>query len=268
MMTQTWDRVVYEGNGTEIGTEPLRGLINGDHAVVVLRGLLPAEVFAENKQRILPLRDAAAVTQYVNGSLTLIGVFLVRYLSHVDDYFQDARAADEVRASLGFDLTVRVRAKLREVLGLHRFDVAAEPDGRQYASSNLRICRDTVGTPLHNDNIMRDGASSGLVLSRLRHQLSCVVCLQGCERGGELSIYQKPWRPADEIYKIPNGLGYDMGVVAGTAAHNFRPETGDIYLLNPTYYHAVEPAYGVDRITLGFFFGFFDDRLQDGVTWV
>lgn len=157
---------------------------------------------------------------------------------------------------------------MRDTFGLHRFEIATEPDGRQYASSNVRIYTDTVDTPLHNDNIMRDGASSGLVLAKLKHQLSCVVCIQECDEGGELSIYRKPWEPADEVYKIPGGLGYDMGVVADTPVHQFKPQTGDVYLLNPTYYHAIERVSGADRLTLGFFFGFFDDHLDEGVAWI
>jgi hypothetical protein len=98
--------------------------------------------------------------------------------------------------------------------------------------------------------------------------LSCVVCVQGCEAGGELSIYRKPWEATDEIHKVPSGLGYDLAVVDGRPVHEFRPKTGDVYLLNPTNYHAVKKVTGADRITLGFFFGFFDDKLDDAVSWV
>lgn len=264
-MTATWDRVVFDVNGTNIGPGPLHGLIDGDHAVVVLKGLLSEEIIAANRQRLLALRDQAKVTQYVNGSLTLVGTFLVKHLaSRLEEYFENAPKADVHTV----DLAGHVREKLRQTFGLRRFDIAAEPDGRRYASSNVRICANDIDTPLHNDNIMRDGAPYPIVLAKLKHQLSCVVCLQESDEGGELSIYRKPWQPADEVHKIAGGLGYDMATVAGKSLHKFKPQTGDVYLLNPTLYHAVERVSGADRITLGFFFGFFDDDLQEGFAWV
>ncbi|MBJ6766059.1 2OG-Fe(II) oxygenase [Myxococcaceae bacterium JPH2] len=268
-MSEPWNRVVYEVDGTNLGTAPLRGLVTGDHAVIVLKGLLSKEVMAANKERLLPLRHSAQVTRYVNGSLTLIGLFLVKYLSRLDDYFKDAKAQDDKIAALGIDLAGQARKRIRETFGMRRFEVATEPDGRPYASSNVRICSNDIDTPLHNDNIMRDGKSYPIALANLKHQLSCVVCLQECDEGGELSIYRKPWEPGDEVHKIPGGLGYDLNVVANKAHHRFKPQSGDVYLLNPTYYHAVERVSGSsDRVTLGFFFGFYDDSLTEGVTWV
>lgn len=266
--TATWDRVVVHADDTVLGPEPLRGLVNGDHAVIVLKGLVESEVFAANTERIMGLVSKAKVTQYVNGSLTLIGTFLVKNLRTLDNYWPEAEAADARAAAIDFDLAARVRDRLRHVFGMRRFDVAAEPDGRRYASSNVRICHDGVDTPLHNDNIMRDGTGYPVVLANLKHQLSCVICLQESDEGGELSVYRKPWEPEDERHKIPGGLGYDLGVVDGVPVHRFKPQTGDVYLLNPTYYHAIEKVSGASRITLGFFFGFFDDELDEGVTWV
>jgi hypothetical protein len=267
-MTATWDRVVYEVDKATIGAETLRGLAHGEHAVVVLKGMLPADLLAANKQRILPLMKHSNTTTYTNGALTIIGLYLIKYLSHLADYFTDARRAEALTDSVGFDLAAQVRERLREVFGLRRFEVAVENNGERCANSNVRIYTDTVATPLHNDNIMRDGVSSGLMLANLKHQLSCVVCLQECDAGGELNIYRKPWEPADEVYKIPGGLGYDLGVVSGTPIHRFRPRTGDVFLLNPTYYHAIEEVSGADRLTLGFFFGFFDDEFTEGVAWI
>lgn len=267
-MNTDWNPVVYQPGVKFADAEPLRKLISGEYPVVVLKGLLSEERRRTGVEKIFALYENARVTPYVNGSLTLIGTFLVKHLADTSKYFAAAAEADARAEAAGLDLAGYVRGRLRDVLGMDRFDVAAEPDGRRYASSNVRICKNTVDTPLHNDNIMRDGASHDIVLAGLKHQLSCVVCLQGPADGGELSIYRKPWEPDDEVYKIPNGLGYDLGVVEGRPHCRFRPQSGDVYLLNPTYHHAVEKVYGNDRITLGFFFGFFDDTLKQGVTWV
>jgi len=268
-MNSGWNPVVYDVTDKNIADlQPLQKLITGDYPVVVLRGLLEKEKLNEGLARIQELYENARVTPYVNGSLTLIGTFLVKYLPDIDKYFSAAKEADDRATSAGLNMASYVRNKLRTVLGLNSFEVASEPDGRQYASSNIRICKNSIDTPLHNDNIMRDGAAHNIVLASLKYQLSCVVCLQGPNEGGELSIYRKPWEPEDEVYKISAGLGYELGVVEGKDHCRFRPQSGDVYLLNPTNHHAVERVYGHDRITLGFFFGFFNDELEDGVTWV
>ena len=263
-----WDRIIVNCDGATLDPALLRGLINGDYPVVLLKGLLSEELVNASKERLLTLRNSAAVTQYANGSLTLIGTFLVKYLSRLDEYYVEAAKADARTAAVGFDLPAQVRDRLRRLFGFRRFEVATEIDGRRYASSNVRICANDIDTPLHNDDIRRDGAQFPIILAGLKHQLSCVVCLQESDDGGELSIFRKPWQQADEVYKVPSGLGYDMGVVAGKAGHEFRPQAGDVYLLNPTNYHAVKRVTGKDRITLGFFFGFFDDELDQPVGWV
>ena len=74
-----WNRVVIECDGSALDPALLRGLIYGDHPVVLLKGLLPREVIDVYKERLLTLRDSASVTQYANGSLTLIGIFLIKF---------------------------------------------------------------------------------------------------------------------------------------------------------------------------------------------
>jgi hypothetical protein len=271
-MPVTWDRVVHQLDDptrpAPDGPGLLKGLVNGDHAVVVLRGLLPAEEFGDSLRRVTALFAQAATTQYSNGSLTTIGPFLAKYLADPERYFAEAAAAEELTGSIGFGLADRVRGRLAEVLGLASFEVAREPDGTPYARKNVRIYSDGVRTPLHNDNMMRDAAGTGLLLERLRHHLSVVVCLQECDGGGELEIHRKQWEPADERFKVTGGLGYDDAVTGGAPAHRFKPAGGDVYLLNPTYYHSIEKPTGSDRVTMGFFFGFCDDALSDAIAWV
>ncbi len=236
--------------------------------MVVFRGLLADGVFASNRERIMPLFDQATTTHYTNGSLTTIGPYLAKHLAEPDVYFERAAEAERLTSSIGFDLADRVRGGLAEVLQLNSFEVATEPDGRPYARKNVRIYSDGVRTPLHNDNMMRDAAGTGLLLAKLRHHLSVVVCVQECDSGGELEIHRKQWEPADERFKVVDGLGYDDAVTGGAPAHRFKPQTGDVYLLNPTHYHSIEKPVGTDRVTMGFFFGFFDDALSDATAWV
>jgi hypothetical protein len=207
------------------------------------------------------------VTRYSNGELTTFGTYLAPHLGAPERYFAASGSGDTLFPDPEADPRARVRERLRAFLGLNSLDVAAEPDGRRYAPAIVRLHRDGVGNPLHNDNVMRDAAATSLSLSRLRHQFSCITCLQECDGGGELLHYRRRWTPSDEAFKVPQGLGYTGDAVAGAELFRFRPETGDVYLIDPTNYHAIEPVRGRDRLTMGFFFGFFDDVLDEGVCW-
>jgi hypothetical protein len=265
--TGSWSRVVVDASTDRPDAGLLRGVADGETAVVVLRNLLPAEVFTDNLDRVSKLFANASTTDYANGSLTTIGPYLAKYLAEPGAYFAEAEKAKAMLDQAGFDLNERVRHALRDAFGLSSMEPAQEPDGRQYAASVVRIHADGVRNPLHNDNIMRDAQDTGLVLSGLAHQLSCVVCIQECDEGGELRTYQRAWEPSDEQYKIAGGLGYDEAVVDGYPCHEFKPQVGDVYLINPTRYHSIERVSGSDRLTMGFFFGFADDTLNSAVVW-
>ncbi|MEU4152458.1 hypothetical protein [Streptomyces sp. NPDC026659] len=265
--TESWSRVVVDTSTGRPDAGLLRRLADGEVAVVVLRNLLPAEVFKDNLDRVGKLFANASTTEYANGSLTTIGPYLAKYLAEPAAYFSEAEKAQGMLDKAGFDLNERVRSALRDAFGLRSMESAQEPDGRQYAASVVRIHADGVRNPLHNDNIMRDARGTGLVLAGLAYQLSCVVCIQECDEGGELRTYQRAWESADEQYKIAGGLGYDEAVVDGHPCHEFKPQAGDIYLINPTRYHSIERVGGADRLTMGFFFGFADDELDSAVVW-
>lgn len=267
MPRTTWDRVVCDASREVSGGALLSGLVTGEHAVVVLRNLLPADVFALNRKRVLGIFDQARTTAYTNGALTTIGPYLAKYLDRPQDYFVDAAAARRQLGQVGFDLDVEVRRALAAALGLAGIEPAREPNGRTYADSVIRIHADGVSNPLHNDNIMRDAAGTGLVLAGLDHQLSCIVCLQECDSGGELVIYDRTWRPDDERFKTPGTLGYPDDVVAGARQHVFAPQVGDVYLINPTNYHAIRRVAGSTRLTMGFFMGLADADPTSIVVW-
>ncbi|MCC3766439.1 hypothetical protein [Streptomyces sp. UNOC14_S4] len=265
--TDTFARVVIDAATEQPGHELLRKLATGEVAVVVLRNLLPEEAFTKNRERIGELFANASTTSYSNGTLTTIGPYLAKHLSDLDTYFQESKDAQAMLDGVSFDLAERVREGLRKAFGLDSLEPAREPDGREYAASVVRIHADGVRNPLHNDNIMRDAADTGIVLAGLAQQLSCVVCVQECDEGGELRIYRRPWQPEDETFKIEGGLGYDEGVVEGHPGHEFKPQAGDVYVINPMQYHSIERVSGSDRITMGFFLGFADEELGSAVVW-
>jgi hypothetical protein len=246
----------------------MEGLASGDHAIVVLKGLIPEAEFGRDRERILGLFDRAVTTSYSNGRLTTVGPYLAKFAGDRPAYFAAAAEAAATTAEAGIDLARRTRGRLAEVLGLAGFEPAAEPDGTRFADHNIRIYADDVETPLHNDNIMRDMAGDPLSLNALTSHFSCVVCVQECDSGGHLELYRKPWEPDDEQYKIRGGFGYDTAVVDGVESLRFKPETGDVYLFDPTQYHAIERVAGRERVTLGFFFGFRDAAPDEAIAWV
>lgn len=265
--TEGWGRTVIDASSEHPGPTPLRQLAAGEVAVVVLRNLLPAESFTDNNARAAKLFATASRTDYTNGSLTTIGPYLAKYLDEPHAYFEAAATAREQLDRVGFDLAQQVHGGLRDSFGLRSVAPARESDGRTYPGSVIRIHADGVRNPLHNDNIMRDARGSGLKLADLAYQLSCVVCLQECDGGGELRMYQRTWSPPDETHKIEGGLGYDEAVVADTPVHEFKPQAGDVYVINPTMYHSIERVKGSDRLTMGFFMGFADERMDSAVVW-
>jgi hypothetical protein len=137
--TAPWDRVVRRVGVDPIGPDLLRGLIAGQISVVVLKGLLPSEVFSQHRERLAKLFYRASTTQYVAGFLTTIGPYLGKHLPNVDEYFREAKEANSLTSKVSFTLANEVRALLAEVFAMRRFDVAEEPDGRRYVDSIVRI---------------------------------------------------------------------------------------------------------------------------------
>ncbi len=252
-------------DSSPLNPDYLQQLKNGELSLIVLKGLLSAEKLQYIQQRIMELHERIEKKDYVNGSLSTFGPYLAKHLNSLDDYFSLANATDDVFNKL--DLRQEVRTYLCDLLSISSLTVAQEKNGKTYAPAIVRVHADGVSNPLHNDNIMRDTAHMDLILNKLLTQLSCIVCIQECDRGGELRHYAKKWSKEDEVYKIPDGLGYRSEVVNNIESISFRPETGDIYLINPTYYHAIAKVAGKDRITLGFFIGFFEEEMKNGVVW-
>lgn len=266
-MEKTWDRVVYDlDSGAFPGREALQDLVNNRHAAIVLKNAIAPEALDQAIERVRRYYEKATVSRYANGALTTIGPYLAKHLDRVDNYFQEARLTQSL-FPIGHDLAGYARQKLQAIFDLRAINVATEPDGRRYAPFLIRIHADGVTNPLHNDHIARDAASTDLSLARLTSQLSCIVCLQECDEGGELFHYRKRWSAEDEKYKIPGGIGYSYGVVKDTPRFVFKPQKGDVYLINPTNYHEIRRVSGATRLTLGFFLGFFDQSLTEAVVW-
>lgn len=248
------------------GPEAMKKLLNSEISIIALKKMIPDDYLQHLTDQIYSQRDKIEKKQYVNGALTTFGPYLAKYLSSVEDYFNAASMTDILFKSTD-DLRETVRNDLCRIFNFKSLTVAKEKNGNYYSPAVVRIHGDGVFNPLHNDNIMRDAQHAPLILKDLAVQLSCIVCIQECDAGGELQHYRKRWQHADEKYKIPDGLGYYEEVVDGVDSCLFKPETGDVYIIDPRHYHEIHKVMGKDRITLGFFFGFFEDNLEAGVVW-
>jgi hypothetical protein len=262
-----WKAIIHRQGEPPLGLSALRRLRDNQCALILIKEMLEPEVLAAARRAIASQRWLLSITEYANGRLTTIGPYLAKSLRDPKGYFAQAAATDSLFPTASLDVRAIVRERLARSFDLLALEVAEEPDGRRYAPAVVRLHADGVANPLHNDHIVRDAAGTGLIVSRLHAQLSCVVCLQECERGGQLRHYRKRWAPADEKEKVLEGLGYRTGVVAGVECFVFRPEAGDVYLINPTNYHEIDTVKGRERQTLGFFIGFRDSLMSRGIAW-
>ena len=81
-------------------------------------------------------------------------------------------------------------------------------------------------------------------------------------------IYRKRWSKDDEKYKNIGALGYRPEVIDNEIASvSIRGKTGDLYIINPDFFHEIKPVAGNRRrITLGTFIAF-DPAGGDIVAW-
>ncbi|MBQ4878191.1 hypothetical protein J8M21_13340 [Pseudoalteromonas luteoviolacea] len=262
-----WENVVVLEHSNNLTEDYKRLLLDGQISVLVLRNVLPQFLLEKLIKQVEQGRNNVHTSHYHNGALTTYGPYLARHLDNPLEYFSKyneiknklPEAADQI-ANVAYE-------EIRQVLALESMSVAHHNEHQTYSPYILRIHANGVANPLHNDMIMRDAKGSGLLVEHLNSQLSCVICIQECAEGGNLKHYNKLWDPKSEQFKIQDGLGYYPDVVAGHKECTYKPQQGDIYLLNPTYFHEIDRVTGDDRITLGFFFGFNDEAEKQAVIW-
>ena len=262
----TWKAIVYNAGEPRPGLEALQALRDNKTPAIIIKNLLNPVILAAFQEAIAQQRQHAIVSRYPNGSLTTIGPYIAKHVKDPAPYFASAHATDILFPNPALDMRIYVREQLKQLFDLQSFTTASQ-DGQDYAPAIVRLHSNGINNPLHNDHIMRDAKGSSLILADLDCQFSCIVCAQECDAGGELVLYHKPWKPEDEQYKISGNLGYESDVVAGVEYFKYKPATGDVYLINPTNYHEIYEVRGRERRTLGFFFGFFDKAMEQGVIW-
>ncbi|MHC8314647.1 2OG-Fe(II)-dependent halogenase WelO5 family protein [Pseudomonas sp. LB3P31] len=245
----------------------LTDIIEARMPVLVLRDFLKPESIFELNADLEACRESIRVSTYSNGTLTTLGPYLAKHTRQPISYFDQVADIQPMLPRSLLGMTYYVYGLVKYALQIDTLKTASEPELTSYSGSIVRFHADGVANPLHNDNILRDASGTGLVVTNITQQLSCVVCLQECTSGGILRIYKKKWDPTDEAFKTEGELGYPGEVVKGCEVFEFSPRRGDIYIFNPNYYHEIDRVFGETRITLGFFFGLTDAAMKKAIAW-
>lgn len=250
-----------------VETTWLDDIVTARVPLLVLRNFLTPEARQQAVDDVERCREHIHVSHYSNGALTTLGPYLAKYTAAPENYFTEMHNIQPTLPASLTELRQAVYGWVQRALKLDSLQTAHEPELGEYAGSIVRFHADGVANPLHNDHIVRDAAGTGLAVTEILHQLSCVVCLQECNSGGTLRIYKKKWQPDDENFKTPGELGYPDQVCKGSEVCEFTPRSGDIYIFNPAYYHEIDRISGTTRITMGFFFGLTDKKMKRAIAW-
>jgi 2OG-Fe(II) oxygenase superfamily len=116
----------------------------------------------------------------------------------------------------------------------------------------------SAGTLLHWDDISQE-YPNGLFDERIVHQFAMNIFLTAPERGGELRIWQRMWRPEDEKRRL--AFGYEPSLLVQPPDLTMSPKRGDAVLFQPQHYHDVVPSDDGQRVTLSLFVGIVDAGL-------
>ncbi|MES2461355.1 MAG: hypothetical protein V4671_12295 [Armatimonadota bacterium] len=249
----------------EVGSQ--RGIFSrlwsGEIAALLIEGFWPAEECARITARV----NQTGIQEFDYGTAVVktIGIFLMQYANNPAAYFEQAAAAEKTFGELFMgvpDPRDAVRDALSTLAG-QSVRVPRSPDGVPYSASVLRIHDLGEGAPLHRDKALVD--AMGFEVSQYAAQLSAVLMIHPATTGGELVLYRKRWDKTDEAYKHQGALGYRGDAVAETDSVSVQGGVGDLYVLNPSFFHEIRPVRDSSRrITLGTFVAFDPDALKNG----
>lgn len=160
-----------------------------------------------------------------------------------EEYFRVAGDFDDARRALfptGEDVIDNVLALISEVTGAPA-SVAEEPGyGRCYAG----VIREVHGrSRLHTDDAREE--TPGFRLGALPWQLGLYVILDMPERGGDMIVYEREYRPDDRSFR--QGYGLDPRAVAGDGYIGIAPRPGDLILFPDRNIHRVDACSGDGR---------------------
>ncbi|MFP2900326.1 hypothetical protein [Corallococcus sp. 4LFB] len=163
--------------------------------------------------------------------------------SDVSSYFGKAEHCRAIQAEIfsqSFSPMDRLMSRLRQTVGVP-VQVAADPRHGSYCAGLIR--RIENGTLLHID--FAPAEQPDWWVAQVQAQLAWNLYLElDPENPGKTYVYNRPWTPADEAYKIPDTYGYQPSVVGSAAKYTLKPTRGDVYIFNTRNFHEVDPSGG------------------------
>ncbi|QLH25618.1 2OG-Fe(II) oxygenase [Streptomyces sp. Rer75] len=170
--------------------------------------------------------------------------------SVADAYWEQAKEAEQQRTRLLAGSDPYRLALDRLDAAWHGGATAATVGGRPLFAGMIREMGEGAG--LHFDEVERElpGALDETPLCQLA--FNCYLSLP--ESGGEVTVYRRRWRPADEDHR--DGYWYQPHLVADEPRVTVSPCCGDAVFFDPRNYHRVHANEGGGRrVTLSFFIG-------------
>ena len=224
----------------------------------LLSGSIPAIVFPKvlNKKTCQDLTSKILSNNEMSlglGSTQKIGESLNSYVSNKFEYFKKVKPSNILLRKIFShdDPRKKMLAKISTSYGKNiQF---AKEKSESYSNGMIRIHEPGISVHVHRDNASFE--ASDFSISKLSKQLSATLHLQSAEFGGNLLVFDKFWKKADEKFRVPE-FGYSSDVVQEVSYASIHCEQGDLVIINPKKYHLVNTVRGkLERITLGFFFG-------------
>lgn len=232
----------------------LECLISGKAPMVVIRNFYDENSCQTAVEKIKKYDQA----RFQDGKLKHIGPFLMAHVTDKKKYFKNAIEVQRTFEEIFYGIENPVRQIHDAVGGMfpgHSVSLARELQN-YHSQAIIRIHEKGRSVPIHKDNVRYEGKE--YALSNIDHQLSCVLHLQESESGGELVVYSRRWKKADERFRNID-FGYSLDPEeSGQPCRAPSLGAGDLVIINPLFYHEVTKITGdIPRITLGMFLGFY-----------
>ena len=190
-----------------------------------------------------------------------MGPFLMAHTTDKEKYFKDSAECKTTFEEIFCGITNPV-LQIYEAVGRmfpgHSVSLAREFQ-YDYSQAVIRIHEKGRSVPVHKDHVKYEGREYGV--SKIDHQLSCVLHLQESESGGDLVLYDRVWKRGDERFRNID-FGYSQSLTESSQSCRAPDlEAGDLAIINPIHYHEVTRITGdTPRITLGMFLGFYSQK--------
>lgn len=248
---------IIEVNAENLTFHDVLALIHGEVNAIVLKGFLDATIASKVKENLLASDKRGALQHAVE--FERIGYAY----SEIKTELQRAEYHDKVEFNL---------ATLRDLLKptdypMDRFlyllnkiwpkgACLLEVEAKKCFFGICRIMHQDVDLKPHTDRLERNLPESCQDVLSLSAQLSANIYISIPQNGGETEFWNN--EPTESEYKnMMNGRHYGIERNAlCSPASVYKPNVGDLLILNSRRIHAVRPALHEPRITISCFIGY------------